>query len=58
MAGRTLQEGTRIIEKIGAPDNFIHAVVCHGYGICVDVKPEREMEKVLYAADELTGVEE
>lgn len=46
------------MKEIGAPDNFIHAVVCHGYGICVDVKPEREMEKVLYAADELTGVEE
>lgn len=37
-------------------DDFIHAVVCHGYGICVDVAPEHLMEKVLYAADELTGL--
>lgn len=50
------KKAPELLKKIGAPDNFIHAVVCHGYGICVDVKPEREMEKVLYAADELTGL--
>ncbi len=52
------KKAPELLKEIGAPDDFIHAVVCHGYGICVDVKPEREMEKVLYAADELTGVEE
>ena len=35
---------------------MIHAIVSHGYGICVDVVPEHEMEKVLFAADELTGL--
>lgn len=50
------KKAPELLKEIGAPDDFIHAVVCHGYGICVDVKPEREMEKVLYAADELTGL--
>ena len=35
---------------------LIHAVASHGYGITVDIAPEHEMEKVLYAADELTGL--
>ena len=34
----------------------IHAVVSHGYGMCSDVEPEHEMEKVLFACDELTGL--
>ena len=38
------------------PDEYIRAVVSHGWGICTDVKPETEMEKVLYAIDELTGL--
>lgn len=40
----------------GVPEEVIHAVVSHGYGITVDVKPEHEMEKVLFASDELTGL--
>jgi predicted hydrolase (HD superfamily) len=38
------------------PEEYIRAVVSHGWGICSDVKPESEMEKVLYAIDELTGL--
>jgi putative nucleotidyltransferase with HDIG domain len=38
------------------PGEYIRAVVSHGWGICSDVKPETEMEKVLYAIDELTGL--
>jgi putative nucleotidyltransferase with HDIG domain len=38
------------------PEEYIRAVVSHGWGICTDVKPETEMEKVLYAIDELTGL--
>jgi predicted hydrolase (HD superfamily) len=38
------------------PEEFIRAVVSHGWGICSDVKPESEMEKVLFAVDELTGL--
>lgn len=37
-------------------ESIIHAVCSHGYGITVDIAPEHEMEKVLYAADELTGL--
>lgn len=40
----------------GAEDELIHAVVSHGYGIRVDTAPEHEMEKVLFASDELTGL--
>ena len=35
---------------------MIHAICSHGYGITVDIAPEEEMEKVLFAADELTGL--
>ncbi|GHV92929.1 HDIG domain-containing protein [Spirochaetia bacterium] len=40
----------------GAGEELIHGVCSHGYGLTVDIKPEHEMEKVLYAADELTGL--
>lgn len=40
----------------GYEAEFIHAVCSHGYGLACDVKPEHEMEKVLYAVDELTGL--
>ena len=45
-----------LLEKGGVPEDMIHAIVSHGYGICVDTAPEREMEKVLFACDELTGL--
>ena len=37
-------------------ERMIHAVASHGYGICCDIAPEHEMEKVLFAVDELTGL--
>lgn len=40
----------------GVDERTIHAVVSHGYGLCADVAPEHEMEKVLFATDELTGL--
>ena len=40
----------------GAEEEVIHAVCSHGYGLCSDVEPVHEMEKVLFAADELTGL--
>lgn len=40
----------------GADERTIHAVCSHGYGICSEVAPEHEMEKVLFATDELTGL--
>ena len=45
-----------LLREAGAEDRLIHAVVCHGYGVCSDVAPEDEMEKVLFACDELTGL--
>lgn len=45
-----------LLKAGGAGEELIHGVVSHGYGHRVDVAPEHEMEKVLYAADELTGL--
>ncbi len=45
-----------ILEKEGISDDIIHAVISHGWNICIDVEPIRKMEKVLYAIDELTGL--
>ena len=45
-----------LLSEIGADPEFIHAVCSHGYGICCDVEPTLPMEKVLFAADELTGL--
>ena len=50
------QKARELLEKAGCDERLIHAVVCHGYGLCSDVKPEHEMEKVLFAVDELTGL--
>lgn len=46
-----------LLEKAGFGPEFIHAVVCHAYGMgLVTIPPEHEMEKVLFATDELTGL--
>ena len=45
-----------ILREKGWPEEYIHAVVSHGWGICSDVEPEHEMEKILFATDELTGL--
>jgi putative nucleotidyltransferase with HDIG domain len=45
-----------ILRQNNWPEEYIRAVVSHGWGICTDVKPESEMEKVLYTIDELTGL--
>ena len=45
-----------LMREHGVEEDIIHSVACHGWGICVDIKPEHEMEKVLYATDELTGL--
>lgn len=45
-----------LLKEGGVDDDMIHAVCSHGYKITVDVEPVREMEKVLFAADELTGL--
>ncbi|MGD9238866.1 MAG: HDIG domain-containing protein [Desulfobacterales bacterium] len=45
-----------ILKENDWPEAYIRAAVSHGWGICTDVKPESDMEKVLYAIDELTGL--
>ena len=50
------KEAPRLLGEAGVGEDMIHAVCSHGYGLCSDVEPEHEMEKVLFAADELTGL--
>ncbi len=45
-----------ILKEHAWPQEYIRAVVSHGWGICSDVEPQTELEKVLYAIDELTGL--
>ena len=45
-----------ILRSAGLGEDMIHAVCSHGYGLCSDVEPEHEMEKILFAVDELTGL--
>ena len=50
------KKAPQLLAEIHADPALIHAVCSHGYGISCDVKPEHEMEKVLFAVDELTGL--
>ena len=50
------KKAPELLAEIGAEPELVHAIVCHGYGLCSDVEPEHELEKVLFAADELTGL--
>ena len=45
-----------LLREAGVGEDMIHAICSHGYGITIDIAPEEEMEKVLFAADELTGL--
>ena len=45
-----------LLREKGVDESVVRATASHGYGLCVDIAPEREMEKVLYAVDELTGL--
>ena len=45
-----------LLQEIDASEEMVHAICSHGYGICSDIKPEHEMEKILFAIDELTGL--
>ena len=45
-----------IMRERGLDEKLVHAVVSHGFGLCCDVKPEAQMEKILFASDELTGL--
>lgn len=50
------QRAPELLKEIDAEEALIHAVCSHGYGICSQVEPVHEMEKILFATDELTGL--
>ena len=50
------QKAPQLLAEIGADEALVHAVCSHGWGLCSDVAPAHTMEKVLFAADELTGL--
>jgi len=50
------RKAQEILEERGWPEEYIRAIVSHGWGICSDVEPQSKMEKTLYAVDELTGL--
>ena len=45
-----------LLAEIGAPDEMVHAICSHAYGLSSDVEPVHTMEKILFAVDELTGL--
>ncbi|HKM38736.1 MAG TPA: HDIG domain-containing protein [bacterium] len=50
------QKAPEILREHNWPEDYIRAIVSHGWGICSDVEPVEQMEKVLYTIDELTGL--
>ncbi len=50
------KKAPELLKEINAPEEMVRAICSHGYGICSDIEPEHEMEKVLFAVDELTGL--
>lgn len=50
------RKAPELLAEVQAEPELVHAVVSHGYGLVSDVEPEHEMEKVLFASDELTGL--
>jgi len=50
------KKAPELLMKAGVGADMIHAICSHGYGLCSDVEPEHLMEKVMFAADELTGL--
>ena len=50
------QKAPELLAEINASPEMVHAICSHGYGLCSDVEPVLQMEKILFAADELTGL--
>ena len=50
------QKAPELLAEINAEPELVHAICSHGYGLCSDVEPTHQMEKVLFAVDELTGL--
>lgn len=50
------QKAPELLKEINMPDDMIHAICSHGWGLVTEVRPQRQMEKILYTVDELTGL--
>ena len=50
------QKAPELLAEIHAEPEMVHAICSHGFGLCCDVEPQHQMEKVLFAVDELTGL--
>jgi len=50
------KKAREILAENNWPEDYIHAIVSHGWGVCCDVEPVERMEKVLFTIDELTGL--
>ena len=50
------KKAPELLKEINAPDEMIYSICSHGYGICSDLEPKHQMEKILFATDELTGL--
>ncbi len=50
------KKAPELLGEAGVSQDMIRSICSHGYGLCSDVKPEHEMEKILFATDELTGL--
>ena len=50
------KKAPELLKKAGVSDDMIDSICIHGYGLCSDVEPKHQMEKILFATDELTGL--
>ena len=53
---RHCKKTEEILREQNWPEEYVRAAISHGWGICIDVQPETDLEKILYAVDELTGL--
>lgn len=50
------KKAPELLAEVNASEEMVHAICSHGYGLCCDVEPVHQMEKILFAVDELTGL--
>ena len=50
------KKAPELLRKAGVSEEMIYSICSHGYGICSEIEPIHEMEKILFATDELTGL--
>ena len=50
------RKAPELLRQAGVGEDMIRSICSHGFGLCCDIEPEHQMEKVLFAADELTGL--